>query len=414
MKKIAAYLSVIIICCGVSAQNPIYDSARVYDVVTDADSFYLFSTPKPCFNPCTYEWAPAGRIVQEYVTADTVTVYGVAIPLKNKTSTPIRDNIDFYRALLMKKLGPHPQNVHGYSFQTVDSVTLNRSHPRFCWFTYEDPCGDYKNYTVPCYEFYFDTPTQINRMTDTFYVGRYYCPPYIGYSEYSLREYGGEHSDTWTGSIYQSPTSLDMFFQCIGYENERWGVAFPIIGFRCGPIQQFLLDSYTGDSAVVRWHSVEEGSLFNVRLVGEDGSDTTFVTADTTFTFSSLLDSVRYTAMLRKQCHYATSNYDTTVYGTWRSLSFGAPPDDDTVGIVQPKGLKLALVPNPTSGEVLLTSGADLTGIAVYTASGVPFLHLRAGGRTVRIDTSTWPAGTYLLQAITVAGTVTRRLTVVH
>ena len=35
-------------------------------------------------------------------------------------------------------------------------------------------------------------------------------------------------------------------------------------------------------------------------------------------------DSVRYNVMVRKQCHYATSNYDTTVYSEWLSyLSFG-------------------------------------------------------------------------------------------
>ena len=365
--------------------------------------------PKPCFNPCPYVWNPISRIVQEYVVTDTVTVYGVAIPLKNNTSNSIRDTISFYQALLMKKLGPFPGNNHGYSFENIDSVTLNRSHPRFCWFQYEDSCKHFL--TAPCYEFYFDTPQQINRMTDTFYVGRYYCPPYVGYPDYSLHEYGGEYNPSIPSTIYKSPKDKDIFYHCEGYQDKRWGVAFPIIGFRCGPIQWYNLDFYEGRIAQVRWRSVEEGTVYNVRLVGDDGGDTTYITSDTTYTFMQLLEGVRYNVMLRKQCHYATSNYDTTVYGEWLSyIYFGG--NDDSVGIAQPEMEGLSLVPNPTSGAVLLTADAEMTGVEVYTAAGVPFLRLPATGSTLRIDTSSWPSGTYLLVIATEQGTVTRRLSV--
>ncbi|MBO7101106.1 MAG: T9SS type A sorting domain-containing protein [Bacteroidales bacterium] len=216
---------------------------------------------------------------------------------------------------------------------------------------------------------------------------------------------------------------MEIFYYCEGYQDKRWGVAFPIIGFRCGPIQQLFLDAYTGDSAVVRWRQVEEGTLYNVRLTGEDGSDTAFVISDTTYTFTPLSDSVRYTAMVRKQCHYATSNYDTTVYGEWKTVSFGTTIIDttiadttgvDTVGIARPEVEGFSLVPNPTNGAVLLTTEAEMTGVEVYTAAGVPFLHLPASGRTVRFDTSTWPAGTYLLTVSTSQGIITRRLTVIR
>ncbi|MBR5092776.1 MAG: T9SS type A sorting domain-containing protein [Bacteroidales bacterium] len=158
-----------------------------------------------------------------------------------------------------------------------------------------------------------------------------------------------------------------------------------------------------------------------MRLVGEDGSDTSFITSNTTFTFTQLSDSVRYTAMVRKQCHYATSNYDTTVYGEWKTVSFGTTIIDstiadttgvDTVGIARPDVEGFSLVPNPTNGAVLLTAEADLTGVEVYTAAGVPFRRLPASGRTVRFDTSTWPAGTYLLEVSTARGTTTKRLVV--
>lgn len=117
-------------------------------------------------------------------------------------------------------------------------------------------------------------------------------------------------------------------------------MVFPIIGFRCGPIKQYWLHSYTPHSQTLSWPMTEEGTVYQVRLVGEDGSDTTYETTDTTMAFndySNYSDSVRYTVMLRRGCHYATSNYDTMVYSDWLSyLHFGTtilppPPPRDTV-----------------------------------------------------------------------------------
>ena len=416
MRKVfIALFAVTMVWSSASAQNPIYDSARVYDIVTDTDSFYLFANPKPCFNPCPYSWAPVSRMVQEYVVTDTVTVYGVAIPLRNKTSNPIRDSISFYRALLMRKTGY--MGTQGYSFQYVDSVTLNRSHPRFCWFYYEDPCDKERNLTAPCYEFYFDTPQQINRMMDTFYVGRYYQVPYVGYPNYSLQEYGGEYDPSLPSTIYRSPIDMEIFYYCEGYQDKRWGVAFPIIGFRCGPIQQLFLDAYTGDSAVVRWRQVEEGTLYNVRLTGEDGSDTAFVISDTTYTFTPLSDSVRYTAMVRKQCHYATSNYDTTVYGEWKTVSFGTTivdPPDDSLGIVRPAVEGFSLVPNPARGSVRvmlpeLATGGQLT---LCDLAGRELMERTVTGSVVEWDVSALPKGAYLVKLTTSHGVSTQRLLV--
>lgn len=128
-------------------------------------------------------------------------------------------------------------------------------------------------------------------------------------------------------SAYPSVTPwpwLDGFWVTNPGAERHWGVFFPIIGFRCKPMQTYWLDAYNGTTAVLRWRSDGQDTLFNVRLVGEDGSDTTFVTSDTTITLTQLSDSVRYHVMLRKQCRYCTSNYDTTVYSDWTpGLYFG-------------------------------------------------------------------------------------------
>lgn len=207
MKRIIL-LTLVIIACGNSfAQTPIYDSTRVYDTVTDAETFYYFSTPKPCINPVPWSGAWIGAMVQQYVPTDTMTVYGVAIPLRHLAGYPVYDNISDYQALLMTR-GPSSRTTTNhifYSMYVVDSVTVNRSHPRFCWFRYQDSCDKTKILDVPCYEFYFDTPGQVNQVMDTFYVGRYATSYYgspVPENHFSPQEYGGEYASSLPNTLY--------------------------------------------------------------------------------------------------------------------------------------------------------------------------------------------------------------------
>ena len=326
-KKIMLVLAVIA-CSNSLAQTPL-GYFHVFDTLTDADSCYLFSLPKPCFYPDTYQVAPGSVLVQEYVTTDTVTVYGVALTLRNTYNYPIYGYSNIIQARLMNHRGPSSYHELLYSMQMVDTVTLYRSHPRFCWFTYksDDECPVKDSFTVPCYELYFDTPAQINRVTDTFYVGLEHD---FGWT-FQPMYFGGRYDNSLPSHIYTSLgensfgiNSDDYFSHETNPSSKIWGIAFPIIGFRCGPVKQYWLEEYGGNYAIVRWRSTEEGTLYNVRLVGDDGSDTTVVTPDTVYVFNNLSDSVRYNVMLRRQCHYATSNYDTTVHSDWASsIYFG-------------------------------------------------------------------------------------------
>ena len=334
MKKKASVTFVIALITCTMLQAQLCDTNRVYDTVTDADTFYLFPPFKPCFMPWRYDWAPGRVMVQEYVATDTVTVYGVALTFGKPSDNIDTSNYNFrtrYNFLLMNRIGPSPTSVLEYTFGRIDSVSFLRSHPRFCWFRYEDDC-DKLEMTTCCYEFYFDTPAKINRVVDTFYVGRernFYGVTSIAVPE----EYGGEYSPSipstiYSGSFGYTGNDLNHFQHCVGNSDRKWGVAFPIIGFRCGPVKHYWLDSCSRTSAILYWRNAEVGATYNVRLVGEDGSDTTFITTDTTIDLVGLSDSVRYSVMLRKQCHYATSNYDTTVYSPWSVSSFGTtiPP----------------------------------------------------------------------------------------
>lgn len=128
-----------------------------------------------------------------------------------------------------------------------------------------------------------------------------------------------------------------------------------------------------GGPRIVRWRNAEEGTTYNVRLVGEDGSDTTFLTYDTTLVLPQVSDSVRYTVMLRKQCHYATSNYDTTVSSDWLSyLSFGTTilPPDTTVRDTVWRTVT-ALSANPAWGVVY--GGGVYADSSVVELTATPF-----------------------------------------
>ena len=186
------------------AQNPIYDASRQYDIVTDADTFYSFSTPKPCIHPERYVFSPGTVLMQEYISSDTVIVYAVAITFENEySSSQFYDTCTGIKAMLNIPQGRIGGNNLGYDHRMniIDSVTLYRVHPHFCWFRYADPCGDNKVLLTPCYEFYFDTPDQIDRMSDTFYVGFRWIN---GRYRFRPVEFGGRYSNTLPGSLYYS------------------------------------------------------------------------------------------------------------------------------------------------------------------------------------------------------------------
>ncbi|MBR1550311.1 MAG: T9SS type A sorting domain-containing protein [Bacteroidales bacterium] len=192
-------------------------------------------------------------------------------------------------------------------------------------------------------------------------------------------------------------------------------MAFPIVGFRCGPMEEYWVDSMAADSAVVRWRKVEQGTLFNVRLVGSDGSDTTYITADTSMALGGLVDTVRYNVMLRKQCRYTTTNYDTTVYGAWLStLSFGHGPEvvgDTNVGIAAVPSEVFALVPNPARGSVSVVMSAAPGGhLSVLDMAGREWVSLPVEGPVAELDVSALPAGVFLVRLTTDADVSTRRL----
>ena len=431
--------AVLAMAFGTAAQNPIHEEGRVYDVVTDTNSWYLFSMPKPCTEPMEQGGLGSHSILlQQYVTSDTVTVYGVAVTVHNgngfATQDYFTDDFADFQAVISTPHGCFPYNNYGYNhiMRAEDTVVFNLAHPRFCWFLYRDSCDKEVTLQAPCYEMYFDTPDKINIMTDTFYVGyKWPCMEYLS-GTFLPSVYGGLYDNSLPGTLYghvDFPWLGDTAFINLDWHTEKlWGVAFPIVGFRCGPMEEYWVDSLAADSAVVRWRRVEQGTKFNVRLVGSDGSDTTYVTADTALALGGLSDTVLYNVMLRKQCRYATTNYDTTVYGTWLStLTFGRDSNgggpggspgggtgggDTTAGIGAAQIPTFDLVPNPARETVsVVLSGTTRSGrLSVLDMAGRELVSRRVEGPVEVLDVSALPAGVYLVRLAADTDVSTRRL----
>ena len=182
---------------------------------------------------------------------------------------------------------------------------------------------------------------------------------------------------------------------------------FPILEVICEEPDSVVWSPMGSGHVWVRWASGQWNSDWEV-CYGPTGTlpgeGIVLQTATPSLILNDISIDTDYVVYVRSLC---------TVRDTvWSEWSTGTPFTLRDQNIEAISDADLTLVPNPTSGAVLLTTEAELTGVEVYTAAGVPFLRLPATGRTVRFDTSTWPAGTYLLTVSTSQGIVTRRLTV--
>ena len=277
--------------------------------------------------------------------------------------------------------------------QYVDYISLDTINVKRCLFLYEYDYPSPYTSLVPCYEFYFNTPMKINQMTDTFYVGREKFFVDGGY--YYPSEYSGKYisdpivSDYW----YVGYTDTTRFYNLSIYNERLWGFSFPIIGFHCGPLDEenhsLLLTNVGNNSAVVQWYNGGECGTYNVRLTSYDGTlDTIVVTEDSVCTFTNLPLYKRYTVQVRKQCRYATANYDTTVYGPWTtenpSFVTGEPctPISDVQATVSGSSAMVTWTGFPHYSSLRLRYGyinqeesqwqeVDVTGDTVYFITGL-------------------------------------------
>ena len=182
---------------------------------------------------------------------------------------------------------------------------------------------------------------------------------------------------------------------------------FPILEVDCAAPDSLAWAPMGGGNVRVSWEAGEWTSGWEVSYGPTGmlpGEGTVLQTTAPAAMLSGITMDTDYVVYVRSLC---------TVRDTvWSEWSAGTPFSLRPQGIETVSDADLTLVPNPTSGAVLLTADAEMTGVEVYTAAGVPFLHLPALGHTVRINTSTWPVGAYLLEVSTARGTSAKRLVV--
>ena len=398
----------------------------------------------------------AGLLLQQFVPHNRVTVYGIAITMRDPRSIDSIYQNPKYTAVLMQRAPGATDSVHYASYATVtyrtlrylDSVQLDSTQHvglNYTKFRYEFTCPNKTYVTVPCYEFYFDRPWV---MTDTFYVGRKY---YYQTSDSitTPSEHVGVDEDPIPPYPFWYNGWSDTTMLCDYTAHMLWGFVFPIIGFHCKPLDErshtLLLTDQTNDGATVHWYSEEEGATYNVRVVSADGSvDSMVVTTDSSYTFHGLPYNKRYSVQVRKQCYYATASYDTTVYSPWTTTSAnttftlgvdttgtgggsgidttgggggGGGIDTSSTGIVMVGDAGFGLSPNPVHGvvEVTLERPLEADGmLTLYDMGGreVRRMAVPAGSRKVAFDTEGCPAGAYLLKLLTPQGVASRRLVV--
>ena len=428
------------------------------DIMTEFDTSCYMMHPLPA----TRSWggnniAPkisAAYSMQQYIALDTVTVYGVAITVKNTF-----DSVDLtggsshrYTALLMVEDDSIPTyadlGVTFHTFTYLDSLRMQDTTVKKSLFRYSITSPHAEELVKPCYEFYFNTPMKINRLAGTFYVGRVGEGTYTYYSLYGLfnpYEYGLLYppiegpSHIWLGTSPYGGLDTNHFFPIYANVSETdsshaltWGWAFPIIGFHCKalPFKDFPVTlTATGDnSAVVTWPQYEEGLVYDLRLTSQpDGLDSIITTTDTTLVLQDLPAGNLYFTSLRKHCRYATVNYDTLLYSPWiEGPSFGSITHDttgggsdtthsDTTAIAVAGNLDFALGPNPAHEKVnvvLLQEGCDGSELVLCDITGRELRRYPVETSRTTLDISSLPAGVYLLRLLSPQGTGVRRLVV--
>ena len=284
------------------------------------------------------------------------------------------------------------------------------------------------------YEVYFSTPVTV---VDSFYVAsRFTCSTsdypfgmavpgiYENFASFNVAPYYRFPKMTWltqggykyvvdsvNNGLNKVPVADDEWFAPEGCE-ESHGVMliFPILAVDCEAPDSVVWAPMGGGNVRVSWEQGQWVSGWEVSYGPTGtlpGEGTVLQTAAPSVMLGGITMDTDYVVYVRSLC---------TVRDTvWSEWSDGTPFTLRSQGIEDAnEAADVALQPNPASGAVLLTAEATLTGVEVYTAAGAPFLRLPATGSALRIDTSTWPSGTYLLDVSTARGTTTKRLVVTH
>ena len=208
-----------------------------------------------------------------------------------------------------------------------------------------------------------------------------------------------------TDSVYTEPT-----------------VAFFSTAMNCDKVQNLAVADITDSTAILFWRmtSLSDYSELEYGPAGfshGEGRLLSPIYSLGTGNCSRMMDSLQpgtaYTAYARTWCDYSE------MYSDWERVDFtttGVNPNDtaghDTTSIATAVQQRVTLVPNPATNSVTITAEAEILSVDAYNVKGQRIATSEAHGTTLKLDTSTWPNGTYTITIRTVQGSVSRKLVI--
>ena len=85
---------------------------------------------------------------------------------------------------------------------------------------------------------------------------------------------------------------------------------------------------------------------------------------------------------------------------------------EDSTSITTAAQQRITLVPNPATNSVTITAETEILSVDAYNVKGQRIATAECHDTTLKLDTSTWPNGTYTITIYTTNGTVTRKLVI--
>ena len=93
-------------------------------------------------------------------------------------------------------------------------------------------------------------------------------------------------------------------------------------------------------------------------------------------------------------------------------FAFDSTGLEDSTGIASAAQQRITLVPNPATNSVTITAEAEILSVDAYNVKGQRIATSETHNTTLKLDTSTWPNGTYTITIRTVQGSVSRKLVI--
>lgn len=191
--------------------------------------------------------------------------------------------------------------------------------------------------------------------------------------------------------------------------------------YHCPEVRDFRVGSINEEMVVLQWSADTRHSRWEVSYgpAGTPpGEGTVMSCAIQAMPLYNLDTCTHYTAYVRGICVP-----DSTVYGDWsEGIDIYLCDTTQPAGMYSLPDQLTALMPNPATSQVMVTSSYRINGVEVYDLSGKKMLSsYSADGHQAGPQDSThslvfnvegWPDGMYIVVVNTVGGSVTKKLTV--